>query len=419
MNSAPWGDTPRRAYNLPFQNDCDATASYAQGMLLGGYPEPSYGDAATFFKAMFPGENLSSDTIIEYHDYFWQPNFDLYRFEEGFAPCQRQLCAATTAHVDNTGMGVGMLVSLGLEADSPSLPVHRVRPRHLRLYGSTRHFFICAIILCLGSSIGLLADAVHNSHVESLGEVGGRVRPYGHQLLAVAITYFSLAATVPAYLWGSRRQWLDAPLLVFTWLLSAIAIIINNLGSSGSRQTSFSRICPDDFIPSGVLMACLFFTHGVGAWCPALFALMWAKPTIRRGLRALILLYAVLGFLAVWAFLLILYIFVSKTSWIKANVFDLGQGLAVALWIPLIYEVVHSAIVGIDRGLTAGLPREYVAIREGEINDDVDDDPVFVPGMAPGPRGALRAPVAPPGGYYSAGSVPGTALGMTPNRRRR
>ena len=375
---APWGDSPRRDYNLPFDNNCDATASYVFGMLLGGYPEPSFRDAETFFNAMFPQTSLSNDTVIEYHNYVWDPPFRLYNYADGLAPCRPQLCKLTSEHVDNAGIGVGTLISLGLEAIlvlcycimaivlfTRTVPEESRIPQVSRFtifdrivyafYGTTRHFFICAVILCIGTSIGLIADAAHN--IMAQGQA--YARPYGHQLLTVAISYFSLAATVPAYLWGSRRQWLDAPLLVLTWVLSTTAIIINTLQSADSPQDNFSQICPDDFIPNGVLMACLFVAHGVGGWCPFLFALttscvlpffkcggrkMWAKPVIRRGMRSLILLYAVISFLVVWAFLLILYIFIAKTSWIRSNIFDMGQGIALALWVPLIYELVHSMI---------------------------------------------------------------------------
>jgi hypothetical protein len=215
-------------------------------------------------------------------------------------------------------------------------------------YGTSRHFFICAIILCLGTSIGLITDGAYTMKQRD----DDFFRPYGHQFLVACIAFFSLAATIPAYLWGSRRQWVDAPLLVVTWILSAVAIAFSAVGPR-SYNDSFDRVCPDDFFPlSGTLPA----AHGVGAWCPVLFALcigcvlpffrcggrkMWANRVIRRAMRTLIVIYAVLGFIGTWAYLILLYAFIGKTTWIGDSKWDMGQGLALALWVPLLYELVH------------------------------------------------------------------------------
>jgi hypothetical protein len=64
-------------------------------------------------------------------------------------------------------------------------------------------------------------------------------------------------------------------------------------------------------------------------------------------------------------------------------------------------------LVGIDNGLTVSLPREFDAVRADDFDDDAE--PVFIPGMAPGPRGDARhgQPPAPGGAFgQSVGLVP-------------
>ncbi|KEZ38862.1 hypothetical protein SAPIO_CDS10914 [Scedosporium apiospermum] len=434
---APWGESPRRPINLPFANNCSATASYVSGLLLGKTSEPSFRDVSAFFTAMFPTRNLSNDTILEYHDYVWDSRVDRYDYGDALEPCRSQVCKAINLKVDNTGIGIGTIVSVGLEAllvlgycvmaialytrtvpGEPKIPPASHFTALDRIiyafYGTTRHFFICAIILCLGTSIGLITDGAYIMKQRD----DDFFRPYGHQFLVACIAFFSLAATIPAYLWGSRRQWVDAPLLVVTWILSAVAIAFSAVGPR-SYNDSFDRVCPDDFFPlSGTLPA----AHGVGAWCPVLFALcigcvlpffrcggrkMWANRVIRRAMRTLIVIYAVLGFIGAFAYLILLYVFIGKTTWIGDSKWDMGQGLALALWVPLLYELVHLMSVGIDKGLTASLPREFDAVREDDLDDDAE--PVFIPGMAPGPRGDTRYEQPPaPGGAF------GQSVGLVP-----
>lgn len=61
-------------------------------------------------------------------------------------------------------------------------------------------------------------------------------------------------------------------------------------------------------------------------------------------IRGLIIIYAVLVFIGACSYIIMALVFVGRSSWIGESDWGLGQGFALALWMPLLYELVHVTV---------------------------------------------------------------------------
>jgi len=98
-------------WTLPFANECLLSAKYVAA-LFSDINEPPFRDVATLFRdVLFPGSQLSNDTVLEYHDFVWTKwQSVLKNATETQAPieCQREMCEASALKIDEGIVGVGV-----------------------------------------------------------------------------------------------------------------------------------------------------------------------------------------------------------------------------------------------------------------------------------------------------------------------
>lgn len=436
-DSQPWQDNSISAFNLA--ENCVLSAHYLASHLAGVKDAP-IDVVVKFFRTLAPGSisDLTDSDVLQWHRHL-KDSVDLrdeLDASSQFAQCRPDVCTIINSFISNDLVGIGLLVCLAIElvlvvgycATALALYVRKV-PGDSRIpriadqgpldrvlyafYSTTNHFFTLATLLSIGISVAVIYDYGAPDQ-----EVRGH---YGTQVLLAGSAYFSLAATVPAFLWSSRRQWLDGAPAVLAWILASVAIGIAPIGfDRRDVEESLESICPGDMVPSEVTRTAGQAAHGVATWCPVLFLLvlgvavaffkcgggrMWGWRPARLAIRGLILIYAVLGFIGACSFIIMTLVFVGRSSWIGGSGWGLGQGFALALWMPLLYELVHVAIgtfpflnlsssvpacrvatnrvtVGLDRGLEIRLPKEFVAVRAANLepNTELDSAPVMTSG---------------------------------------
>lgn len=394
-DSPPWGDTPFS--DLNFAADCAVSGRYL-APLLTGLDGPSIATAVDFFRAVAPdSDSFNDSSAVEWHrfvqdsDLDWDYKFDLEPTGE-LAECRPEICASITRALPNDVVGIGILVAVAIEfllvigycgtalafylrktppasADGPLARVLHA------FFSTTNQFFHLAALLCSGVSIAAIYDgAVSSSDSRPASTY------YGTGSLLMGAVYFPLAATIPCYLWASRRQWLDGALLFVPWVLASAAILIVPEGYG--RATYAVRVfCPGERVPFAVTNGTAAAVHGFATWCPVLLAVllllmlpcfkcsgkrMWEWKPLRftlRGrvlfqtaLRWLIIIYAGLCFIGALSYGIMLLVFAGRTTWVK-EAWGLGQGLALVLWLPLLYELVHVVI-----GMSLFLPHSLVFV---------------------------------------------------------
>ena len=399
-DSPPWEDNPISALNLA--ENCALSARYLASHLAGVEDAP-IDVVVEFFRTLAPGGyfNLTDSDIFQWHRHL-KDGVNL-RAELGassqFAQCRPDVCDAINGLIQNDLVGIGLLICLAIElllvvgycVTALALYVRKVpgdsripRPTEqgpldrvlYAFYSTTNHFFTLATLLSMGISVAVIYDfGAPGADSFSPPRVRGH---YGTQVLLAGGAYFSLAATVPAFLWSSRRQWLDGAQAVLAWLLASAAIIVAPMGfNRWDVEGSLERFCPGDMVPQEVTMVVGPAAHGVATWCPALFLLvlgvavaffkcsgrrMWGWRPARVTIRGLIIIYAVLGFIGACSFIIMTLVFVGRSSWIGKCGWGLGQGFALALWMPLLYELVHVAIGMLP---SLNLPSPLLAVSSG------------------------------------------------------
>ena len=447
-DSTPWRDLPVSDLNLA--ENCALSARYLASHLT-GLDDAPVDIVLEFFQTVTPGRfsSLTDGDVFEWHRHLKDSDdlWDELSASSQFAQCQPDVCAAINRFIPNDLVGIGLLVCLAIElllvvcycATSLALYVRKVpgdtripRPADLgpldrvlyAFYSTTTHFFTLATLLSLGISVAVIYDfGAPGTDSFSAPRIRGH---YGTQVLLAGGAYFSLAAAVPAFLSSSRRQWLDGAAAVLAWVLASVAISVAPNGFDIRRvDDSLERFCPGSIVPRDIAAVAGQAAHGIATWCPVLFLLvmgvavacfkcsggrMWGWRPLRMSIRGLIIIYAVLGFIGACSFIIMTLVFVGRSSWIGESGWGLGQGFALALWMPLLYELVHVAIgtslpskllsdvpvsrvaangvsVGLDRGLDGRLPKEFVAVRTSDLEPNIELD--SAPVMASGPRGPV------------------------------
>ena len=419
-SNPPWGDVPFA--DLNFGADCYLSAAYL-APLLTYHDHPSASLIRDFYSAVAPNTpaGFNRTTALEWHDWVLEKDTRLHLGpSETFDGCLPQICGSITRSNPNDLVGIGILVAVALELllvvaycgtalalrlrKAPVASVGRggVSGRVLRaFYTTSGRFFNMAAVFSLGVSVAVVA---------SLASFADSVY-YGTLPLLLGAAWFPLAAAAPGYLWSSRRQWLDGALLVVAWAMSTAAIISAPAASYrgygyGAANRALEDHCPGEIVPPDVRIA---VTHALSIFVvliPAALAVfmgitvacfrcqgatMWSRRWVQTTVRWVVLGYAALSLIGEIAYVLMLLIFAGGSSWIEGS-WGLGQGLALALWVPLLYELIHFIVgtlsgsllvfsclpaicaavltrisVGLDKGLHARLPSEFCAVRIDNI----------------------------------------------------
>ncbi|SPN99040.1 uncharacterized protein DNG_02079 [Cephalotrichum gorgonifer] len=431
----PWGSIPFTAFN--FAENCALSGRYL-AFHLTQLDEPPISIVQDFFQTVKPAafDSLDlEDDILPWHKYLSENSMhrELERSPQ-FTKCLPELCASVTHSASNDLIGIGLLVALALElvlmvgycataiairarrvpgGDSAIPPASEFKflDRVLyAFYSTTTLFFNLATVFSIGMSVTLIYNYAAPDYSDVYSRPTAPARTYyGLGTLVMGAAYFPLVATVPAYLWSSRRQWIDFWPALVACIFASAAIIFSADSSYNyyswrwlGLEDTLLLFCPNEVVPESVQNGVVPAAHGVVSWCPALLALvmafavaffkcsgvkMWAWRPARLTLRGLIIIYAVLGFIGASSYTIMALVFAGRSSWLAESRWTLGQGVVLALWLPLLYELVHVFIVGLDHGLEVRLPKQFVAVRDTDLEPAVE--PEFVPGMAPGPRGVV------------------------------
>lgn len=381
-DSHPWESLPLSELNVA--ENCPLSARYLASHLAGLEDAP-VDVVLDFFRAVVPGaaSNLTDGLALEWHRHLKDSGsvWGELRASSQLAECQPDVCTAINRFIQNDLVGIGLLICLAIElilvvcycVAALAIYVRKVpgdsripRPTEFGLidrvlyafYSTTNLFFNLAALLSMGISVAVIYDfGAPGADSFSAPRVKGH---YGAQVLVTGGAYFSLAATVPAFLWSSRRQWLDGALAVAAWLLTSVAIIVAPIGFNSSEvEDSLEEFCPGDMVPNQVSGMAGQLGHGFATWCPVLFLLvlgvalmffkcsggrMWGWRPARVTIRGLIIIYSVLVFIGACSYIIMTLVFVGRSSWIGESGWGLGQGFALALWMPLLYELVHVAV---------------------------------------------------------------------------
>jgi len=306
-------------------------------------------------------------------------------------------------------------------------------------YGTVSDFFLTSIIFDLGLAIGVITHLATKEHARGspLGfasttdrvvpAVPGGGQDSGAYLLVASFSLLSMAGVLPTFLSNSRRQWLRACMICsMVWILGSAALVWSAViaGSHSGLRDDYQRdFCPDEYLPEtyhsvsfgsitlGVLLPPIFGASVAFASfiCCCGWREMWKRDWVRHTVRGSIVSFSAVCFFLNWATLVLLLVFLSGTSWFMRTSWGVGQGLALAMWMPLLWEIIYMMIgesrpfvlcpwalrislannieVGIDRGSETRLQKEFFVLREGEV----EDIPELVPGSILGPRGRSHA----------------------------
>lgn len=384
MSNFPWGDTPFP--DLNFNEDCAASGRYVASA-LGGVEEPSFTTVTSFFEAVVPGSSdLNVSAAAEWHrfllkdrefDDLWWGNQDELggglTASRNFNGCMPDLCDHITRSFPNDVIGIGLMVAVTIEfllvigycaaalhpyvtktrPASGSGPLHRV----LHAFHSTKgHFFHQAIMLCVGVSIAVIYDGATTLGTDAYASASSPRSYYGAGGSLMGAVYFPLAATIPSYLWNSRRQWRDGALAAVALVLVSAAILM--VPATRDTRRALEVACPAETFPNDVDFVTRQVVHGLATWTPALLLIisgiavscfkcsgkrMWGWRPLRLVLRWLVAIYAGLGVMGAISFTIILLVYAGKTTWAGRS-WGLGQGIALVFWIPLVYEIIYVAV---------------------------------------------------------------------------
>lgn len=381
--SPPWGDTPFSELN--FGADCAASARYVASS-IDGMEEASLSLITRFFEAVVPGaSDLNATTVSEWHGFLKDRDFiELWRDSygelggdlkgsESFRGCTSDLCTTITRSFPNDVIGIGLLVAVTIEfllmigycaaalypyvakkgPASGSGPLHRI----LHAFYSTKgHFFHLALMFCMGVSVAVIYDGVTTIATNPPSPASSPRTYYGAGGSLMGAVYFPLAATIPSYLWNSRRQWRDGALAAVALVLVSVAIVF--VPFNYDIIWPLRRACPGEHFPSDIDAVTARTVHGLATWTPGLLLLvmgitvscfkcsgkrMWEWRPMRLVFRWLVVIYAGLAFLGAISYSIILLVLAGRTTWVSQS-WGLGQGIALVLWIPLVYEIIHVAI---------------------------------------------------------------------------
>ena len=382
-DSLPWGDTPFP--DLNFNEDCSVSGRYIASS-IGGIDEPSISVITRFFQVVVPGRSdLNESSAVEWHrflkdkefiDLWWDTDNELgggLMSSRNFNGCMPDLCTTITRFFPNDIIGIGLFVAVTIEfllmigycaaalypyvkktrPTSGSGPLHRILHA---FYSTKNHFFHLAIILCIGVSIAVIHDGVTTIATNTYPSASSPRTYYGAGPVLMGAIYYPLAATIPSYLWNSRRQWRDGALAIVTLVLVSAAIML--IPVNYDALWAMRRACPKEHFPSYVTTVTGRAVHGLATWTPALLLVvmgiavscfkcsgkrMWEWRPLRLVFRWLVGIYAGLAFMGAISYTIILLVYAGRSTWAGRN-WGLGQGIAVVLWIPLVYEIIHVAI---------------------------------------------------------------------------
>jgi hypothetical protein len=210
------------------------------------------------------------------------------------------------------------------------------------------------------------------------------------------------------------------------WILGSAALVWSAMVASpsfGLRDGYQRSFCPEEYLPAHYHYI-YFGTFTLGILLPPIFGAcvglascfwrcgwreMWKSNWLRHTVRGFTILFAAVCCLFNWATLVMLLVFVTRTSWFMRTTWGVGQGLALATWMPLLWEIAYTMkgesepfdsrlrvlgylwltmnAVGIDKASETGLQKEFFVVRES----DTEDVPELVPGSVLGPRGRRQA----------------------------
>jgi hypothetical protein len=232
-------------------------------------------------------------------------------------------------------------------------------------YGTVSDFFLTSVIFDVGLAIGVL------SHL------GTKDRDLisGADVFVASFCLMGMAGVAPIFLWKSRRQWLRMWMIgSMVWSLASAALVWSvTISISHGLRDDFQRsLCPKEYVTDtyrsvfyasvtlGVLLPptlCAAYVFVSPFWrCD--WRQMWKKDWVRHAVRGSTVGISGLCFLFSWATLALLVVFVSGTSWFMRTSWGVGQGLALAMWMPLLWEIVYTmrGLFGPVRFFHATLP---------------------------------------------------------------
>jgi hypothetical protein len=256
-------------------------------------------------------------------------------------------------------------------SDAPRTPSFLINRFTNAFYGTTNEFFMTSFVLTLSLQLTVIirrysTDQLTTSIAYTRGRTEiqtGRNHPYSYttpiDLLVSCFAFFPLAVLLPVMLFKARRQWLRAAFLTVLWLGSWTSFVVSIMedGRSSGVIGAEKDLCPRDYTGGPFFAASVFPTHGIVMWVPGLFGLsmlvllawykcagrqMWrTHKVLRRIIRVAAILYSVVAFLCMWLMLILLIVYLTGTSWFAHTPWNLGQIVAIVIWVPVLFELVY------------------------------------------------------------------------------